>query len=430
MPEIQTRNFYVGDIVRVGENRDHVPLGFYEVTTINDMSFTGRQIDTTLEFWIKKVDVISVINGRLVLDEIVDNEEMDDCCDCGDNMVISDLYNNCYDDNLRCASCNSDYVNEQENDNSDIGSVPCRDYEDNKIISTRLSNKQTRIMQSMRGFGVEIEGYGKSYGHIKDIASEIDYRIGISGDGSLNNSRGFELQFPLINGRQAEAMVEDCCKTLKEKLTRVDSSCGYHVHLQCLPNESSFVFIQRVMLLAVIFDDVIMSFLPYSRRQNRYCQTVRNYIKIDQLLQAKNKQELELLWYKDYNKINIRNRKQGKYDNSRYYGFNFHCYLSKMKHLEVRHHSGTINADKILHWANLHTLLLDFAHKSVDMSEEKQNSLTKELLNLYDINLESKELDEKTDVLFNLIKLSPEGRDYFRKRQNRFRVYPRSGENN
>ena len=323
---------------------------------------------------------------------------------------------------MRCVSCNEDYINNQESDNDeDCGDIPCRDYDNKFIISKYKNNLNTDIVQSKRGFGVEIEAYGQSYSSIEDIADQIDHKIGISGDGSLGN-RGFELQFPLINGLQAEKLVKDTCKILSENTATVNSDCGYHIHLQCLPNEQSFVFIQRLMFVATIFDDVIMSFLPEARRRNRYCQSLRNYINLDEIARAKNKQDLELIWYKTYNKQNIRRRKNGKYDDSRYYGFNFHAYLSKMKHLEIRHHTGTLNADKMLHWANLHTLLLDAIHREIDI----ESDLTKwefrdVMIKLFDSNFSrNPKLKEKTDFLFNFIGLSEKSKDHFIKRQNKF----------
>lgn len=353
----------------------------------------------------------------------IENEVFGHCVDCESDLVSSDdAYSNEYDDNVRCDGCNDDYIDRQQESDDDSGDIPCRDYEDKKLISRYKCNTLTDIVQSCRGFGVEIEAYGKSYMSIEQISENIDNRIGISGDGSLNR-KGFELQFPLINGKNAENMVKDTCRVMKDNLAHVDDTCGYHIHLQCLSNEQSFVFIQRLMFVATIFDDIIMSFLPKSRRANRYCNTLRDYVKLDLILQARCKEDLELVWYKTYNKRDVRRRKQGKYDDTRYHGFNFHCYLSKMKHLEVRHHQGTLNAEKILHWANLHTLLLDAIRREVELeSDMKKWKSTETLLGMYDKNYSTNFLQVKTNLLFDFIGLNDKSRDYFTSRQASFNL--------
>lgn len=298
--------------------------------------------------------------------------------------------------------------------------LPYRDYGRKKILFAK-NNFNTDIIQSKRAFGVELEAYAHSNNSIVDIAGDIDYTVGITGDGSLKE-KGFELQFPLVNGNYAEELIKETTGILKRHESFVDATCGFHVHLQSKADEHTFVFIQRLMFVATIFDDVIMSFLPKSRRENRYCKPLSSYINLDRLLKAKTKIDLDRIWYKGYYDSSIKDEKTRKYSDTRYYGFNFHCYLSKYKHLEIRHHTGTINAEKILHWANLHTLILDAVRKSVKCCSDINNWSKKDMfLSLYDKKYETGNLDKATEVLFDFIGLSDSSRQHFLSRQVRFK---------
>lgn len=338
------------------------------------------------------------------------------CVDCGGD--FDSLADRCERNGLyRCETCH----NFSFEDDEDIMEMPWRDYDSGRFISMNKANNTPKIVQSFRGFGVEIEAYGPRYKDIQHIAEDIDHRIGISEDGSLNDM-GFELQFPLINGLKAEKMVKHTCAVLAENKAKVDETCGYHLHLEALPQEQGFKFIQRAMFVTTAFEDVIRSFIPVTRRSNRFCFPLRSFMNLDILCMASSKEDLELIWYRTYNKPEIRKKKEGKYDSSRYNGFNFHCYLSKMKHLEVRHHTGTLNCDKILHWANLHTLLLDAIRRECQ-SHSNINSwpLKAIFMDIFDKSKSKSNLKEVTTALFDFIKLSGESQAYFLDRQVEFK---------
>lgn len=342
------------------------------------------------------------------------------CERCGENFLCAtDRYTHRNYSNYVCTNC-VDYLDQFDDNTANELDIPERSYESIKLTNKLKRNRLTNIIQSDRGFGVEIELYNRSMKNINLLCKDIDSEIGVSKDGSLNNN-GFELQFPLINGKNAEIMVNKTCNILADYDCFTDQTCGYHLHLECERGEKSFPFIQRLMFISYIFENVINSFISKTRRENRFCDKIENYISIDNILDSENKSDLEQIWYKTSNKRNIRARKRGKYDESRYHGFNFHCYFSK-DHLEVRHHSGTINKEKILHWANLHTLLLDFVKREVELSSDINKwGLKDKLLSLYDDGFANDKLYENTLYMFDLIGLSSESRDYFIKRQNNFK---------
>jgi len=340
------------------------------------------------------------------------------CADCGDDIMDENDANFCNDDDSRCQNCYDDYESQRDDDES--GDIPYRDYDTKKYIFRTKSNKGTAILQSTRGFGVELECLGDSFSGVVRTVNDLESIIGVSRDGSINGSFGFELQLPLVNGLEAERLVNNTCDTLRDYKNSVDDSCGYHIHLQSLRSERNHAFIQRLMFTTMIFDDVIKSLIPAKRSKNHYCKSIRNYMDIDNIVNSYNIELLEQLWYRDYNKRNIKRRKSNKYDEARYFGFNFHCYFAKSKHLEVRYHSGTINAEKILHWANLHTLLLDYVKKEVE--SEKNIKLWKSkdyLISLYDTTFGGQDISEKTKIFFELIGLSDNSKQYFINRQSK-----------
>lgn len=349
--------------------------------------------------------------------EDTEEPEEGECDNCMLLCLLEDL-SLCEDGESRCGECYDTYIDEIENTERNYFSIPERSYDEKKHISK--SKLDTKIMQSKRGFGIELECYANDEYCMNKISRQIDQKIGIAEDGSLGDG-GFELQFPLINGKRGEEMVFNTCKMLNDTAF-TNGTCGYHIHLQSYNNEHNYAFIQRLMFIALIFDNVVMSFLPESRRRNRYCMALREYITLDELLGTENKNDLDNLWYKTRSVYDIRHRKQGKYDDSRYYGFNFHCYLGRTRHLEIRHHTGTINPHKILHWANLHCLLLDAVKKSVQKEQKLRNwNMRDKFVEVYDENFSDKEvMKKKTEMFFDFIGLSKEGREYFINRQEKY----------
>lgn len=307
--------------------------------------------------------------------------------------------------------------NDDDNDNEDTHEdPPYIEYKKSGTLLRNKENKNTTILQSQRGFGVEIECIAEKYSDYGYIADQLKEGIGMSGDGSLGD-RGFELQLPVLNGKNGEEIVTDTCKMLKNNGCYVTNDCGYHLHIKKGINENKFEFIQKLMFILYIFDPVIMSFVPKNRRVNHYCQRLSKYIRLNDIMEAKNLDDLEMIWYNTSNQFEIVDRKQTKYDNSRYYGFNFHSYFSN-GHLEIRHHSGTINPEKILHWVNLHTLLIDAVKKiKGDLKSWKR---LQEFLSTYDNDFNDESIDKGTKLLFDFIELNDKSKDYFLARQKKF----------
>lgn len=137
---------------------------------------------------------------------------------------------------------------------------------------------------------------------------------------------------------------------------RVNIYNFYHI----VDNSSSDLrSVKNIMGFYHVFSDVILSMLPETRRNNHYCQKITDKFTLKQLQNTSSLDDLLRLWYETTNIQNIKaSRMHDKYDDSRYYGVNFHS-LFKNGTVEIRYHSGTTNKNKILFWIHLHQTILD-----------------------------------------------------------------------
>ncbi len=113
-----------------------------------------------------------------------------------------------------------------------------------------------------------------------------------------------------------EKYVQDFCASIKG-LAYVNSSCGTHVHFDMRHIDEATALLYGKRLSKVV--PVLRSLLPKSRRTNYFCE-------------------------KDINTLSP--------VASRYAFVNMQAY-NKYKTIEVRGHSGTLNASKILNWIAL-----------------------------------------------------------------------------
>jgi hypothetical protein len=214
-------------------------------------------------------------------------------------------------------------------------------------------------------------------------------------------------------GITGERQITAMMKHLNEQAFTVNQSCGLHVHLDAadfMPALDSSTELRRMLALRELmtfylsFDDVLLAFLPQSRRTNSYCKAFKTAYAWEDLADAGSRNKLESLWYKATDGDEVARRKVEKYDASRYRGVNFHSLFSG-GHLEIRYHSGTLNARKILEWVNLHGRIMD---KIADGTIGHHNAL-------YTLTL-----TEKITLFFSLLELPEHSRQYFEARVEKF----------
>lgn len=319
------------------------------------------------------------------------------CRDC------SRPINAAYAEARRCAHCI-----EQEDEEG-----PLRRYSHG---SQWMGDELGTMVQSKRVFSCEVEGLVSSSGALGHLAETLPRAVGISTDGSIHGrGQGIELQSPKLRGARGEELVSRISASCRETQLKANDSCGMHIHLDgrgIVPTSRKEYpkALVQLWLVYLLFEDVILSLLPFSRRLNTFCRPMRDFFKVSEVEEVKTPFDLEKLWYKQHNSENIRNEKGHGYHPSRYFGVNLHSLLGGMGggNLEIRYHSGTTRARKILHWVNLHSLIMDAAQNS-----KFAPAFFREAQALVSLR-------DKTDLLFSTIGLNEKSCNYFNERQRKF----------
>lgn len=338
------------------------------------------------------------------------NDRFANCYNCGTTTASRNMYNG-DDGNDRCESCHHEYEDEDDEENED--GIPERAWKSESLPEfMSKTNEYGTFIKSNRIFSAEIEAYYPSRDVIRDVANILPRAIGISGDGSLD-SRGVEFQTPKLKGKNGEEQLLNMCRVLNSHDFTVNGRAGLHIHIDgkgLLPKtktKHSPTALKNMIVFYLVYEDVLLSFLPPSRRGNRYADQMSKRYCIDEVIKLKSLEQLEQMWYRETKRKAIKYSKSRKYHDSRYSGVNLHPLLTD-GHLEIRYHSGTINSTKILEWCNLHLSVVDLA---VAGRLENYNSV---------LGLNYPNLEEKTDIFFNLLRLGDRSREYFKKRQSIF----------
>lgn len=165
--------------------------------------------------------------------------------------------------------------------------------------------------------------------------------ITIKNDGSLNGFEPGEVPREIVvtYRKGNESVVEKVCEALKP-LARVNSTCGTHVHFDMRHKTESEATTYGKRVARWI--NALRSILPRSRRENYYCSAAINNV----------------------------------YGGSRYSFVNLHAYR-KYGTLEIRGHSGTINAKKILNWIKLCDAIMLSRIRLTERSSLDHNNMVK-----------------------------------------------------
>lgn len=340
--------------------------------------------------------------------ECSEESHVDNAVHYYDGTMCESCYSN---DFYTCRGCDEVTRNEENCEScEDEGNLPDRDYNDGDEYT----------IQSARAYSCEIECYYPSMRVMREVAEEIPREIGITSDASLDD-RGVEFNTPKLSGAKGEKLLRNFTNTLVENGFKVNTSCGLHVHLDGSDFTRTRYSIQKLMIFYLVYEDVIMSFLPISRRDNRYCLPLTEFYHLNEIKNATSIESLEKIWYREQSKESIEHRKKDRHDSSRYAGINFHSLLAN-GHLEIRYHSGTINFEKIFNWIKLNVLIMDKIIASVKNTDvyggdrvQSKLSLTPLLKTKFTLGL-----PEKTKLFFEALNVPEDMQEYFLKRQKEF----------
>lgn len=167
-------------------------------------------------------------------------------------------------------------------------------------------------------------------------------RIGYDGSVRVTETHPYSFEFRVLcKQKDVEKVMTRFFETTKD-IIKVNSSCGLHVHLDMRNRNFGRSYERLYMSLPVL-----ASMIPASRREgNTYC------------------------------KLNT-NKNSWQSPSDRYLALNPVSYR-KYKTLEVRMHSATTNAKKVINWVKLLTLIIDkeFAVNKEGKSLEPQRTLS------------------------------------------------------
>jgi len=379
------------------------------------------------------------------------------CNDCSEEMYREDSYyvendhyvcSNCFENYIHCEECDSYYY-----EDNTCGTCEQETRSRVKLTAYDTSDKlckravKGQILKSKRAFGVEIEMFFGSKKGYNLLNNDMPVTLGKGTDVSIKPNKrkqiGIELRTPKLAGKKGEKYIREICDKINSIPAHVNKSCGLHVHLDCSDfyiedkksKEEKRMFIEdehthrltvattatstaganawydlaiehleqreytktldnnktnRLFLFYVLFEQVLYSFIPRTRRLDRFAQPIGNIFSSWQIMNGNAKDT----WKNGHGE--------------KYKGFNLTS-LIEAGHVEIRNHSGTTNADKILHWINLHATILD---KSVTLNSA---NITNDVSTMV-------YLEEKTDYMFKLLKLNGKTEDYLRERQDKFRT--------
>jgi hypothetical protein len=211
-------------------------------------------------------------------------------------------------------------------------------------------------MEHLRAAGIEVEFMGYTHRttpHWKIVT-----------DGSC----GYELVSPVLEGEAGLEEVRKAAAAMEAAGAKVNSKCGFHVHFDA--RSMSMKAVKNLFKLWLKFEDVLDTFQPESRRGNAneycksnletHCDDARRhrdtcsamFRKIDA---CKNMDQLKALYPCRYRKLNIQ---------------------SYFRHqtLEVRHHSGTTNPEKITNWVRLMARIFDAAESAATVRNRPEDT--------------------------------------------------------
>jgi hypothetical protein len=205
-----------------------------------------------------------------------------------------------------------------------------------------------------RRFGLELEFFNISDNEVSRLltkngiqcwnANYYDSGDGwkITDDGSIIGDYSVELVSPILSGVEGLEEVAKVVQILADAGAKVNKSCGFHVHVDAQDLSSKVLF--NVYRRYALHEDQIDSFMVASRRSNNnhYCQSPRNFLDVvagaSESLTAEEAAELMEERYVS-----------GRYVGGRYNKVNLCAYL-RHGTIEFRHHSGTMNVQKVLNW--------------------------------------------------------------------------------
>lgn len=324
------------------------------------------------------------------------------CKDCADHDYVP-----CDNCSLFIREGDENYTYDGDGNIEETLCSNCYEREEN-VRNRNYSTSNAYVEEGKRIYAVEVECF-PTRSSMSKIVKGIAKEIGISHDGSLDGpTEGREFITPKLSGIIGKTVLKTLCGELMKSHATVNKTCGLHVHIDMTDVINSVTKIKDTFLFYLAFEPVIFSYLPMSRRTNRFCMPLSEFYHAQEIADCRDQEKLEAIWYREQSKETRENRKQHKYDESRYAGINFHS-LFAHKNIEIRYHSGTVDFNKIDMWIKLHVAIIDAIAKGMSRDEIDSAKFIVDM-------------KEKQEKMFSLIDLPDNVKSYFMERQEKFGI--------
>ena len=229
-----------------------------------------------------------------------------------------------------------------------------------------------------RRFGVEIEflstiSTGQAVNQLRAAGIQVEY-MGYTHDTTphwkivSDGSCGYELVSPVLEGEAGIEEVRKAAAALEAAGAQVDKRCGFHVHFDA--RSMNIKAVKNVFKLWLKFEDVLDTFQPPSRRgnNNTYCQSNLR----DRCHDARGHRDACLAMFEAIDGCRNMDQMKQLYP-CRYRKLNIHSYF-RHQTLEVRHHSGTTDPDKITNWVRLMARIFDTAEAAATVRNRPEDT--------------------------------------------------------
>ena len=271
-----------------------------------------------------------------------ENEDIGECENCGDlylnHLLLHDICYGCHP--ADCDECETDgYKKSIKRPFAFIPSETFKEFPSKSFVGVEI---ETHIIGSTK-FITQKKQLHKYFNQVTD--------------GSID---GMEFVSQPLQGDVLQKSITELCDDLKKRKYSVNKSCGLHIHIDARDYQEDIEVIKKIVLVYHKFENFIYDLLPPSRKADTtYCSSLRQ-LDPARIFSCRTLEAFKRFYYSTRNKESLLSKQKSKYAEKRYNGLNLHSIFFRGT-LEVRYHSGTINAKKILNWIRLNLAMISYA---------------------------------------------------------------------
>lgn len=212
-----------------------------------------------------------------------------------------------------------------------------------------------------RNYGIEIECTNITESRALEVLNQAGINVTSSGyhradyskwnvSPDISISYGCEIISPILNGESGLEEIKRVCKALSDAGATVNKTCGLHVHVDA--NGLTGPWVRSIVTRYAKFESTIDSFMPVSRRDNnnsRYISSiipVVGYVSSSPNWLSNSVETVCSTMSNRYQKVNLAS-------------------YSRTRTIEFRHHSGSVNGNKVTNWVQFVLAFVEASNPSL-----------------------------------------------------------------